>query len=214
MKETSLHAVCHLASPSHSGFVPSELASAMKLFTLFRGVIAALLAQHACAAPAPQGIDFDAVATLPPLPTYTISIGLASQSVSVNQASLIASVISAESVVPLSTQASEQETVIDKRQAAASVCTGGTPLATGAGPLTTPDTAAAFEANPVYSSIASNAPIPTGYTQVFVNADGSSSDYAYLGYTTLKSYDTNSCAQQCNAITDCFSINICKGLSR
>lgn len=169
----------------------------------------AAVAHLAIANPIAQGIDLDAVADLPAPPSVSMAVGVAAQTVTVDQASLIASVVSAMSDTPLTTAESEHITAIVKRDAS-SVCSGGTPQATGSGPVSSPDTAAAFAANPVYGQKAVAAPVPAGYTQVFKNLTGSSSDYGYLGYSTLTSYDTNTCAARCSAIKNCHSFNICK----
>ena len=95
--------------------------------------------------------------------------------------------------------------VIAKRRA----CTS---LPTGAGPVPTPDTASAFLALSAFSSSASSAPTPSGYTNAFRNLQGSSQAYGYMGYDVLSSYDTNKCAQKCNAKSGCLAFNICKCL--
>lgn len=71
-----------------------------------------------------------------------------------------------------------------------------------------PDTDDAFENNPYYASQAFGAPIPFGYTQAFVDLNASNSQAGYMGFTTLNSYDTMSCAAKCNAIDGCTAINI------
>jgi hypothetical protein len=78
----------------------------------------------------------------------------------------------------------------------------------GAGPIPSPDTAAAFLSNSVYEATATAAPVPSGYRQTFSNLAASSSAYGYMGYTTLQSYDTALCASKCNAINGCSAINI------
>lgn len=171
----------------------------------YRVALAAAMAGMTLASPMPQGLDLEALAVLPPPPTYTIATGLAAQTVTVDTASLVASVVSAISEVPLSTTGAA---IKAKRQATASVCSGGNAQPTGSGPVTTPDTAAAFLANPAYGQAALAASTPPGYTQVFKNLNASSSDYGYLGYTTLSSYSTSQCAADCSAINDCWSFNI------
>ncbi|CAD0105748.1 unnamed protein product [Aureobasidium uvarum] len=94
---------------------------------------------------------------------------------------------------------------IAKRQA----CTS---LPTGAGPVPTPDTASAFLALSAFSSSASSAPTPSGYSNAFTNLRGSSQAYGYMGYDVLSSYDTNKCAQKCSAKSGCLAFNICKCL--
>ena len=45
-------------------------------------------------------------------------------------------------------------------------------LPTGAGPVPTPDTAAAFKANQAFADAATGAATPDGYVQSFVNLQG------------------------------------------
>lgn len=78
----------------------------------------------------------------------------------------------------------------------------------GAGPVSSPDTAAAFLSDDVYAAKALAAPVPSGYRQTFSNLAASSSAYGYMGFVTLQSYDTALCASKCNAINGCSAINI------
>lgn len=171
------------------------------------------------AAPAPaalaQGIDFGVVNDLPPLPSYTIAVGVAAQTVSINEASVISSAAALASKVPLSDALDGVVSVppLKKRflaaRAATSTCSGGTPQATGSGPVSTPDTPAGFTGNTVYGNTANAATTPSGYTQTFGNLMGSSQAYGYLGFTSISTYDPATCAAQCSKITDCYSFNIC-----
>ncbi|KAL2029338.1 hypothetical protein VTO58DRAFT_108530 [Aureobasidium pullulans] len=49
---------------------------------------------------------------------------------------------------------------------------------------------------------------PAGYTAMFTNLNASNSANQYMGYTLLPSYDVQSCASKCSAITGCNSVNI------
>ena len=55
------------------------------------------------------------------------------------------------------------------------------PQPTGAGPATSPDTAAAFSANAIYSDTAASAPTPQGYSLAFSGLTGSTSQDGYMG---------------------------------
>ncbi|KAI5209498.1 hypothetical protein E4T39_00734 [Aureobasidium subglaciale] len=72
----------------------------------------------------------------------------------------------------------------------------------------TPDTAAAFAADPYYGIQAVNAVVPTGYVQTFSNLTASNSADQYMGFTLMKSYDVATCGSKCLAIDGCNSINI------
>lgn len=177
----------------------------MKAFQ--RAVAIAALAALGLAAPTPQGIDFDAVDSLPPPPTYTVDIGPASQMITFDAASALASLVAEVESVAIPTGISLPLTSLRKRTIQ---CEGSTMEPVGAGPVPIPNTAAAFEADTTYDMTASAAPIPPGYSMVFGPTDASTQTYGYIGYTTLETYDTISCAQQCNDIENCVSINICK----
>ncbi|THV74037.1 hypothetical protein D6C87_07606 [Aureobasidium pullulans] len=72
----------------------------------------------------------------------------------------------------------------------------------------TPDTPAAFVADPYYAQQAEDAVVPAGYTAMFTNLNASNSANKYMGYTLLPSYDVQSCSNRCSAITGCNSFNI------
>lgn len=80
----------------------------------------------------------------------------------------------------------------------------------GAGPVTNnPDTAEAFQANPVYAQSASNAVTPSGYSSVYQNLLNATTTDNYLGFEYLSSYDPAYCASQCtNSWKGCDSFNI------
>ncbi|TGO55923.1 hypothetical protein BOTNAR_0234g00140 [Botryotinia narcissicola] len=58
------------------------------------------------------------------------------------------------------------------------------------------------------SKVASKAPTPQGYTLAFSELKGSTQTTSYLGYKTLKSYDTVECAQYCDQQDGCIAFNI------
>ncbi|TIA47536.1 hypothetical protein D6C79_04596 [Aureobasidium pullulans] len=58
------------------------------------------------------------------------------------------------------------------------------------------------------ASAANNAAAPAGYTAMFTNLNASNSANQYMGYTLLPSYDVQSCASKCSAITGCNSVDI------
>lgn len=82
------------------------------------------------------------------------------------------------------------------------------PQPDGYGPKVTPDTASAFLANPVFSSLAVNAATPTGYVETFSDLQAASSANTYLGLETLRSYDVQGCSQWCDNTTLCTAFNI------
>ncbi len=144
--------------------------------------------------PVPQDIAYAVVAS--PIPSPTISIGVASQVVTYNALAAASQVSAAVKTDPL------QQKV--KR-------TGGNCAVqpAGAGPVPSPDTPAAFEAYEPFAAAASSAPTPPGYNLAFTNLNASNNANAYMGFTTLQTYDTVACAKQCSATTGCSAINIC-----
>lgn len=159
----------------------------------------------ALVAATPQGIDFDVVDALPQS-TSSIDILAKPTIIPYDQDAAIADVkASLESDISISAPldaAAPEARGLEKRTA----CAPQVPL--GSGPMTSPDTASDFLANPVYNNFANNATIPTGYTRVFVGQNAASSTYGYLGYTNMVAYDPSSCAAKCNAITGCASFNL------
>ncbi|KAI4112723.1 MAG: hypothetical protein LQ345_006171, partial [Seirophora villosa] len=79
---------------------------------------------------------------------------------------------------------------------------------TGSGPVSTPDTAAAFLADGGLQSLATNAPTPDGFSLAFSNKDGSLSASKYMGLHTLTSFDTLECAALCDRAINCEAFNM------
>lgn len=189
--------------------------------------VAALAAAKPLAAP--QGLDFDVVDSLPPAPSISIPVDVAAQTITVNEPQAIASAQALATVQPLTdvldgvvsvpvtsgiiTSAAATAVLAKRQTTVSSVCVGGKAQPTGAGPVSTPDTPSAFQSNTAYSNAANNAATPPGYVQTFVNQAGSTQAgqaYAYLGFTSISSYDPAVCASRCNAMSGCQSFNICK----
>ncbi|GAB7357372.1 hypothetical protein MBLNU459_g8315t3 [Dothideomycetes sp. NU459] len=150
-------------------------------------------------AASPQDIEFDLVIAAPN-PTYSTEIGVSAQIVTYNPtaiASAVVAEISSDSVA---------ETDVAKR-VKRTACAPQPSGATGA-PTVSPDTPAAFQSNAAFASVASSAPVPSGYSQTFTNLGASNNAYGYMGYTTLSTYDSAGCAAKCNAINGCMAVNI------
>ncbi|PNS20160.1 hypothetical protein CAC42_5610 [Sphaceloma murrayae] len=154
-----------------------------------------------------QGIDIDAVLAASPVPTADIPIvfvtakGAATATVSIS--SYIESV--AASSVAAAISADPTNANLDKRAVSTTSCL---PQPSGYGYVSSPDTPAQFLADPVFSAAAAAAPVPAGYTKIFENLNASSQAYGYLGYSTLKSYDTATCAAKCTKIKGCMAFNL------
>ncbi|PNS21259.1 hypothetical protein CAC42_1038 [Sphaceloma murrayae] len=162
------------------------------------------LAGLAFAAPRPQeqGIEIDAVEAQglgvvdgPPLaatvtaeiPTYVPAIAASSAAAEITSAGL------KKRVAAVTTSADP------------SACT---PLPKGYGPVSSPDTAASFKSNTNYDQIAAAADVPQGYTLSFSGLRGATEGEGYLGYYTLKSYDTIGCQSYCDRTKGCQGFNV------
>jgi hypothetical protein len=77
-----------------------------------------------------------------------------------------------------------------------------------AGPVASPDTAAAFLEDSRISNAATSAGTPAGYQQSFVNKAGSSQQIGYLTYKTFETYDVQGCADACDGERYCRGFNI------
>ena len=82
------------------------------------------------------------------------------------------------------------------------------PQPSGIAHKSTPDTADAFLADIYYSDTASSAKTPLGFTSAFSNTKASANAPGYLGFTLMDTYDVQTCADKCNAISGCTSFNI------
>lgn len=82
------------------------------------------------------------------------------------------------------------------------------PQPTGITYKSSPDTAEAFLADSYYSQQATAAQIPLGFNSVFSNTKASPNAPGYLGFTLLDTYDVQTCADKCNAISGCASFNV------
>ncbi|KAI5197076.1 hypothetical protein E4T38_08194 [Aureobasidium subglaciale] len=96
---------------------------------------------------------------------------------------------------------------VDKRDLGARAACTALPTGIAAYALSA-DTASDFRANSSWASIASQAPVPSGYVNTVLNAAGANSAYGYLGYSNLASYDTNACAAKCSKAVGCMAFNI------
>ncbi|TGO88647.1 hypothetical protein BPOR_0149g00010 [Botrytis porri] len=155
-------------------------------------IITSAFAALAFANPLPQVIDLGAIDALPPAEVYNAPVDIPSKDVviqpvvkSINEAAAAVNNIARD----LAKRDCEQQPA-------------------GYGPNSKPDTADAFLADPQYNKIASKAPTPQGYTLTFSGLKGSTQTTSYLGYKTLKSYDTVECAQYCDQQEGCIAFNI------
>lgn len=121
------------------------------------------------AAPAPQDIDFS-LAYAVPNPTYSEAVGVTAQSITYNSETVYAS---AASQVTASVSDTSAAVIVSTDAASNEKRTACPAQPTGYGPIPSPDSASAFAAFTSFASIASAAPTPSGYSQEFVNLNGS-----------------------------------------
>ncbi|KEQ98104.1 hypothetical protein AUEXF2481DRAFT_468840 [Aureobasidium subglaciale EXF-2481] len=169
------------------------------------GLAALVLATLAMSTPVPQDIAFEMVQAIPD-PSYSIAVGVASQTVSYDAVSIHAEATEATSVTVDVTDLVQQTAVLQRMAKRGNCATQ--PLGASAAPTYSPDAASAFASATTFGIVASSAPTPSGYDQTFVNLAASNNAYGYLGFTTLQSYDTQACAAKCNKINGCMAINI------
>jgi hypothetical protein len=186
-----------LVHPEHSwpSSVPSS--SLPKCYGEMRCNFALPALAAVAAMAAPQLMDLDMVIAAPD-PTYTIALDATAQVVTVNTAALIASASAAASSISIAISDALSASGKAKRDAS---CTS---LPTGIAKyamVSPSDNAAAFRANPTFSSIAVSAPTPSGYLNTATNAGGANDAFGYLGFSNLDDYDTNKCAAKCNAVS-------------
>ncbi|KAI5195578.1 hypothetical protein E4T42_04679 [Aureobasidium subglaciale] len=156
--------------------------------------------------PAPQDIDLEYVAEQPD-PTYTIDvIGAASQVVTYDAVSIAAEITAGLSAVSIAV--SDVATSINIAKRTAGACASLPAGATGA-PSMSSDSASAFAANPTFVAIASSASTPSGYKKTFTNSNASALSYGFLGFSSLDTYDPQTCSQSCDTTPGCMGFNIC-----
>jgi hypothetical protein len=135
----------------------------------------ALAANLVAALPRPQDIDFDLVLAAPD-PTFTQAVGVTAQTITVDPQALIASATAAISSVSVDASDVLSSTAVAQAKRAAATCVSQPAGATSAptyAPGADTDNAANFLANTYYSSVASAAPTPSGYSQAFLNKQAS-----------------------------------------
>ncbi|GAB7345790.1 hypothetical protein MBLNU457_4054t2 [Dothideomycetes sp. NU457] len=157
----------------------------------------ALLVGIASANPLPQGFDWDAIDAVPAVKSADVPIVSASAAATVS--SMEPSAIASSIVAAISAKPSVSNTKLKKR-----VDDSGCAVQPSSS-----DTAENFVANPAFGEAATSATTPAGWTETFVNQTGSSQGVmAYMGYSTLDTYDTGACAARCTNTKGCMSFNI------
>jgi hypothetical protein len=159
-----------------------------------------------------QEIDYDAYNDVPIASAVGAPMGVTAVQATTAAYNPSAAAASASAAVDADTP-SPTDALKKRDTPAGTIAPGCTALAAvgNVAVTTTPDTPAAFAANPVFSNAALNAKTPNGYTLVTANKNGSAEATTYLTYTTkgMTSYDPSICAGYCTALAGCSSFNIC-----
>ncbi|KAH6639605.1 hypothetical protein C7974DRAFT_449729 [Boeremia exigua] len=159
----------------------------------------AALALTGCAAALPQSIPLDQVAEIPAAPITETPLGEGAGTKVVPYAP---DAVIADTFASVLADPASADKTLRRRDSDCSA----QPL--GAGPVPSPDTPDAFLASEDFATAANGASTPAGYINKFKNLKGSNNAVAYLGYNTLETYDTQSCADACTATQGCSSFNI------
>jgi hypothetical protein len=140
----------------------------------------ALAANLAAALPKPQDFDFSMILAAPD-PTFTQATGVTAQTITIDPEALIASATADVSSVSVDASDVLSSTAVAHKRAAATICVSQPAGATSAPTYAAnADNAANFRANNYYSSVASAAPTPSGYSQSFLNKQASNNAYVAL----------------------------------
>ncbi|KAI1474742.1 hypothetical protein F4774DRAFT_422109 [Daldinia eschscholtzii] len=147
-----------------------------------------------------QAIDTSLVDSAPTVTSASIPVGPTADSTTYNLSEATES--ATESLLPVGTEPTTEPELVARQTACQ-------PNPTGAGPTPNRDTDSAFLGLRAFARAANQAPTPDGYNQTFVNLHARSSAYGYLGFITVDSYDTQTCADQCDDVwRGCRGFNI------
>jgi hypothetical protein len=190
-------ATAHLSSDTYLNSIKKSTSSALISIMKISAAYSATLLGFALATPVaePQDIDFAAYNAIPMATPVSAPVGVVPDSNPYDPATAAAAAAAA---------------------AAGDLTKRGSCAAQPAGnfPTVSPDTVAAFEANPEFTAIADAATTPAGYflSAGYQNLNASASDPTYLTYISsqLTCYDTVACAAACTKMAGCISFNICK----
>ncbi|KAI1803931.1 hypothetical protein F4811DRAFT_571550 [Daldinia bambusicola] len=155
-----------------------------------------------------QAIDTSLVDSAPSVTSASIPVGPTADSTTYNLSEATES--ATESLLPVGTEPTTEPTTESTTEpelvARQTACQ---PNPTGAGPTPNRDTDGAFLSYRAFARAARQAPTPDGYNRTFVNLHARTSAYGYLGFITVDSYDTQTCADQCdNVWRGCQGFNI------
>ncbi|KAF8853106.1 hypothetical protein BDZ45DRAFT_629581 [Acephala macrosclerotiorum] len=167
--------------------------------------VVSAFAALALAAPHPQAIEFDLVDAAPD-PVVSAAPFIGSAETVTLQPPAAVSTIADSSVTDTPTANDKRDflEVLGKRDGDCSA----QPAGTGPAVTTPDDSPSSFYAYQPFIDAANNAETPQGYTESFSNLQGSSQTVSYLGYKTLSSYDTITCASYCDQHPQCQAFNI------
>ncbi|KAI4856406.1 hypothetical protein E4T45_02131 [Aureobasidium sp. EXF-8846] len=169
--------------------------------------------------PSPQNLNFNLIDAAPD-PIVSQSFGLTQQLVSYDSTAIFAEATAAATSVSIAvsdvlsgtaivSQSEATPTLINNDERDLDARAACTPLPTGVADYALSlDTAFDFRSNGSWASMASQAPVPSGYVNTVLNAAGANRAYGFLGYYNLPSYDSSACAAKCSTTIGCMAFNI------
>lgn len=127
----------------------------------------------ACAAPRPQDIDF-ALADALPDPIYSEAVDVTAQVVTYDASAVLSSAAPQITATVVDTAAAVIATTDALSNLKRDACAAQQAQPLGHGPVPSPDTPSAFLSYSSFAAAATEAPVPSGYTQQFSNLQASS----------------------------------------
>lgn len=159
------------------------------------------------AAASAQELAWELITGIPVPTTASVPVGIATvTTISYNAETAVASVVAeVEDVGTYQLITEETEALEKKDLESREACQAQT---LGSGPQPSRDTTEAFLNYSVFADAANSATTPDQYALAYKNLSASSNGYSYMGYTTLKTYDTVGCAALCTKTSGCNAFNI------
>jgi hypothetical protein len=162
-------------------------------------IISALVALVAASpAPSPQGMDFSVIDATPPPAETAPPAGAPDVATPYGSASASAIAVAVIKNNPLSAR--------KRKRGFNDVCA---PQPSSASPPPGDNSSpSSFTSDPQFASLASNAPVLTGYDVSFTNLQASTQQDGFLRIQTLDSYDPKACQALCDGTAKCVAFNL------
>ena len=160
-----------------------------------------------------QDLDWDVVLQATPIPEVSVPVIYATVPTTTATATTVSYTSTAAAAAVTSALAADPSdgfplnSDLAKRATSSTTCLA---QPTGAGPVPSPDSASAFLSYDSFaaSATAAASSVPSGYVSTFTNLQASNNAYGYMGYTLLKEYNAQTCADKCTLINGCQAFNV------